>query len=52
MEKTLFFRWLATEFSRVITGFAETLNGGDGKEPKYLFMQYLKKTFSLDLTWA
>ena len=52
MEKSLFFKWLATRFSAVITSFSETLNGKDGDEPKYLFKQYLGKVFSLDLTWA
>lgn len=52
MEKSLFFKWLATRFSATISRFSETMNGLKGDAPKYLFMQYLKKNFSVDLKWA
>lgn len=52
MEKSMFFTWLASRFSATISRFSETMNGIKGDEPKYLFMQYLKKNFSVDLKWA
>lgn len=52
MEKSLFFKWLADKFSATIIRFSETINGRKGDEPKYLFMRYLKKNFSVDLKWA
>lgn len=52
MEKSLFFKWLVSRFQPAITRFSETMNGLKGDSPKYLFMQYLKKNFSVDLKWA
>lgn len=52
MEKSLFFKWLASRYNAVIQRYTETINGVKGSEPKYLFMQYLKKNFSVDMKWA
>lgn len=50
--KTLFTEYVSKWFSKLVKALPDTINGKKEEKPKYLFMQWLKREFSVDLKWS
>ncbi|MBS9774586.1 MAG: major capsid protein [Tenacibaculum sp.] len=52
MQETRFLDIVKEWFGKIAKALENKVNGKKGEEPKYLFKEWLKPTFSVDLKWS